>query len=255
MDSRSQIGPRPFAHRWKWAAWLCVAAGFVATAVYFKLPARAQGWLTQLQVLLTQLLEWLATLGVWGPVLYILLYIVSCLALLPASLLTIGAGAVFGVVRGSILVNIGATLGAAAAFLVGRFLARGWVERKIAGHPAFASIDRAVAADGWKIVLLTRLSPAFPFFLFNYGYGLTRVSFRHYFFATWLGIIPGSTLFVYIGSLANPNAAGAGALVWAFRIIGLIATVLVTIYITRIAQRALARKTGELDPARPNLPP
>src|SRR6185503_868736 len=110
--------------------------------------------------------------------------------------------------------------GATAAFLVGRHFARAWVTRKIGHHPTFAAMDKAVADEGWKIVLLTRLSPVFPFFLLNYAYGLTRVRLRDFVWATWIGIMPGSTLFVYIGSLANPGDGSHSAARWTFKIIG-----------------------------------
>lgn len=225
----------PAGVRWKPIAILAILATGATMAFYYQVPLRAQA-------LLKQSLDWLAALGAWGPILFVLLYVASCVALIPASLLTLGAGAVFGLLKGFFLVYLGATLGAAAAFLVGRHLARDWVARRIAGHPKFTALDRAVADEGWKIVLLTRLSPAFPFFLLNYGYGLTRVSFRQYFFATCLGIIPGSLLFVYLGSLANPSEARGSALAWAFKIVGLLATILVTVHLTRIARRALAQK-------------
>lgn len=196
----------------------------------------------QLQALLRQVLEAIAALGFWGPVLFVLLYIVCCIALVPGAVLTLGAGAVFGLVKGSILVSIAATLGATAAMLVGRYLARDWVQRKLATHPTFNSIDQAVEREGWKIVFLTRLSPAFPFFIVNYLYGLTRVRLRDYVLATWIGIMPGSTLFVYIGSLVSPDAAKNSTAAWIFKGIGLVATVLVTVYLTKIARRALARK-------------
>jgi uncharacterized membrane protein YdjX (TVP38/TMEM64 family) len=199
----------------------------------------------QLQALLRQVLDAIAALGFWGPVLFVLLYIVCCIALVPGAVLTLGAGAVFGLVKGSILVSIAATLGATAAMLVGRYLARDWVQRKLATHPTFNSIDQAVEREGWKIVFLTRLSPAFPFFLVNYLYGLTRVRLRDYVLATWIGIMPGSTLFVYIGSLASPDSAKNSAAAWTFKGIGLVATVLVTVYLTKIARRALARKLPE----------
>jgi uncharacterized membrane protein YdjX (TVP38/TMEM64 family) len=235
MASVSETQIPPAGIRWKSITLLGLLATAAALVFYYEVPVRVQA-------LLKQVLDWLVPLGAWGPILFVLLYVASCVALIPASLLTLGAGAVFGVVKGFILVHLGATLGAAAAFLVGRHCARDWVARKMAGHPKFAAIDRAVADEGWKIVLLTRLSPVFPFFLLNYGYGLTRVSFRHYFLATWLGIIPGSLLFVYIGSLANPSEARGSALAWTFKIVGLLATILVTVHLTRIARRALAQK-------------
>jgi uncharacterized membrane protein YdjX (TVP38/TMEM64 family) len=154
------------------------------------------------------------------------------------------------VVRGSIYVSIAATLGATAAFLVGRYFARDWVARKLEGNAKFKAIDEAVGREGWKIVLLTRLSPVFPFNLLNYAYGLTRVTLRDYFFASWAGMIPGTILYVYIGSLSS-DLAGAGTASggartpagWALDAVGFIATVAVVVYVTRIGSRALREKT------------
>ena len=125
---------------------------------------------------LTNALDWIRGLGPLAPIAFIAIYIVACVAFLPGSILTIGAGVIFGVVRGSIYVSIAATLGATAAFLVGRYLARDWVSAKLEGNPKFKAIDDAVGKEGWKIVLLTRLSPVFPFNLLNYAYGLTSVT-------------------------------------------------------------------------------
>jgi uncharacterized membrane protein YdjX (TVP38/TMEM64 family) len=130
----------------------------------------------------------------------------ACILLLPGSILTLGAGVLFGVVNSSIAVSIAATLGATCAFLVGRYLPRVWVAKRIANNDKFKAVDEAVAKEGWKIVLLTRLSPVFPFNLLNYAFGLTQVRVRHYFFASWLGMIPGTIMYVYIGSLAGGRA-------------------------------------------------
>jgi uncharacterized membrane protein YdjX (TVP38/TMEM64 family) len=198
-----------------------------------------------IEKLLTEALQWASGLGMWGPVIFIIIYIVACVLLIPGTILTLGAGVIFGVVKGSIIVSISATLGAAAAFLVGRYLARGWVARKIEGNQKFKSIDEAVAREGWKIVGLTRLSPVFPFVLLNYAYGLTKVSLRDYFFASWIGMIPGTVMYVYIGSLAGDLAKlGAGertrtAGEWILYGVGFLATVAVTVFVTRIARRAL----------------
>lgn len=201
------------------------------------------------QVLLKDALEWVAGLGAWGPVIFILLYILACVFFIPGSILTLGAGFIFGVVKGSVVVSVAATLGATCAFLVGRYIARGWVEKKIGGNPRFASIDEAVGREGWKIVGLTRLSPVFPFVLLNYAYGLTRVSLRDYFLASWIGMLPGTVMYVYIGSLAGDLAMlGAGGRArtpaeWTLYLVGLLATVAITVYVTRIARAALRKKT------------
>jgi uncharacterized membrane protein YdjX (TVP38/TMEM64 family) len=168
---------------------------------------------------------------------------------LPGSILTIGAGVIFGVVRGSIYVSIAATLGATAAFLVGRYFARDWIARKLDGNAKFKAIDEAVGKEGWKIVILTRLSPVFPFNLLNYAYGLTRVTLRDYFFASWAGMIPGTILYVYIGALSGDLAGAPGSgsantpIGWVVRAVGLLATAAVVIYATRIGARALREKT------------
>lgn len=222
-------------------------------------PAFAQDFSTTLdfnpQTLLRDALRWVEGLGVIGAIAFMGLYIVATVVLIPSSILTLGAGAVFGVVLGSLYVFFGATLGAIAAFLVGRYLARGWVIRKIAGNPKFQAIDKAVGKEGFKIVLLTRLSPVFPFIFLNYAYGVTGVSLKDYAIAS-VGIIPGTILYVYIGSLAG-SLATLGSQTptvnpvaqWAIRIIGLIATVAVTLYVTKIARKALNQSV--LDPKEP----
>ncbi len=197
------------------------------------------------QILLRNALQCIDSLGAVGALAFIGLYIIGAVAFLPGTILTLGAGVVFGVVWGSVYVFVGATLGATAAFLVGRYLARGWVANKIAGNKKFAAIDQAVGREGLKIVLLTRLSPVFPFILLNYAFGITGVSLRDYFIGS-VGMIPGTIMYVYIGSLAG-NLAMIGTeaqptnptVQWAIRIVGLIATIAVTVYVTRIAQKAL----------------
>lgn len=197
------------------------------------------------QEILRNALIWVDSLGSLGAIAFIVLYILATVAFLPGSILTLGAGVVFGVFFGSLYVFIGATLGAIAAFLVGRYLARDWVAQKIAGNQKFTAIDQAVGKEGFKIVLLTRLSPIFPFFLLNYAYGVTGVSLKDYAIAS-VGMIPGTIMFVYIGSLAG-NLATLGTqnqtvnpvLEWTIRIIGFMATVAVTLYVTKLARKAL----------------
>ncbi|MGQ4647132.1 VTT domain-containing protein [Lyngbya aestuarii] len=196
-------------------------------------------------------LQWIQNLGPTGAIAFILLYIVATVAFLPGSILTLGSGVVFGVVLGSLYVFIGATIGATAAFLVGRYFARGWVAKKIAGNDKFRAIDEAVGKEGFKIVLLTRLSPVFPFNLLNYAYGVTGVSLKDYFFGS-VGMIPGTIMYVYIGSLAGSLATIGGenqptnaTVQWAIRIIGFIATVAVTVYVTKVARKALEEKVSD----------
>lgn len=216
----------------KWVILFVVVTALVATFTLF-----------DVRVLLRDALDAVARLGAWGPVLFIFAYVVAAVLLVPGSALTLGAGALFGVVWGSVYVSIGATLGATAAFLVGRYVARGWVAKKIEGNAKFAAIDRTVADEGWKVVGLTRLSPVFPFTVLNYAFGLTRVKLRDYVLASWIGMMPGTVMYVYIGSLARAADEKKSPAEWALYGVGLIATIVVTVFITRIARRALAERT------------
>lgn len=202
------------------------------------------------QGLLKRALDWIGPPTVGGALIFIAIYIVATVLLIPGSVLTLGAGAAFGLAWGSACVSIAATIGAALAFLIGRHLTRDLVARKIDRNPRFAAIDRAVAAEGWKVVALARLSPLFPFTLLNYAFGLTKVRFWHYVVASWVGMLPGTIMYVYLGSIANAatiRSRGTGE--WILYGVGLLATVLVTIHITRLAKRALDRRVGSQPPA------
>jgi uncharacterized membrane protein YdjX (TVP38/TMEM64 family) len=199
---------------------------------------------------LSAALDRIAHLGALAPLAFIAIYIAACVLFVPGSILTIGAGVIFGVVWGSIYVSIGATAGATVAFLIGRYLARGWVARRIADNPRFRVIDETVAREGWKMVLLTRLSPVFPFNLLNYAFGLTRVRLADYVAASWAGMIPGTVMYVYIGSLSGDVARAAGRssaartpAQWALDVVGFAATVAVAIYATRIGARVLRERS------------
>lgn len=225
------------------AALFCtLLAGGIATTLL--LPIRAY---------LARFLEWIQDLGPAGLVLLGAFYIPASIFLLPASLVTLGAGFAFGLGWGLVAVSIGSTLGAAAAFLVGRFLARQWVEGLVAQRPRFRALDQAIAEQGFKIVFLTRLSPVFPFNFLNYAFGLTRVRFRDYFFASWIGMFPGTVMYVYLGSAVKDLAdlvagrveGGTGQKVLFFG--GLLATIVVTVYVTRVARQALDRAVGNQD--------
>jgi uncharacterized membrane protein YdjX (TVP38/TMEM64 family) len=219
---------------------LLLIVGALALAKYLNAQAHLQS-----------ALQWIQGLGPWGWAIFVLLYIATAVCLLPAVVLTLGAGAIFGVAQGWLMVSLAATLGATAAFLIGRYFARGWVAKRIEGNPTFVAIDEAVAREGWKIVGLTRLSPAFPFNVLNYAYGVTRVSLRHYVLASWIGMMPGTLMYVYLGSLAG-DLAQVGArqhartsAEWALYVVGLLATVAVTVYVTRLARAALKKRIAD----------
>jgi uncharacterized membrane protein YdjX (TVP38/TMEM64 family) len=204
------------------------------------------------QVILQETLDWVSRLGPWCAVIFVSIYIVATVLFVPGSVLTLGAGAVFGVIWGSVYVSLGSILGATCAFLVGRYLARDAIARKVADNERFAAIDKAVAAEGWKIVGLTRLSPVFPFTLLNYAFGLTQVKLRDYVLASWIGMMPGTVMYVYLGSLAKA-ASGARTRTageWILYGVGLLATIAVTVLITRTAKKALAQRVTQ----NPNTP-
>jgi uncharacterized membrane protein YdjX (TVP38/TMEM64 family) len=195
--------------------------------------------------------RWVESLGALGPLAFILGYALAVVAFVPGSALTLASGAIFGVAKGTVLVFVAALLGSTAAFLLARHGARAAIERRIAGEQRFAAIDRAIGGEGRKIVFLLRLSPIFPFNLLNYALGLTRVRLADYVIAG-AGMLPGTLLYVYLGSAAGQAVAAAGGAApgrspaeWALFGVGLAATVVVTVYVTRIARRALRAATGE----------
>ncbi len=198
-----------------------------------------------------QFAAWVETLGIWGPVVFVAGYALATVAFVPGSLLTLAAGAIFGLAKGTLLVFIGATLGTAAAFLIARYAARSAIEHKLQNRPKFAGIDRAVSKAGFKIVFLMRLSPAFPYNLLNYALGLTSVKFRDYLLASF-GMLPGTFLYVYYGKvlgsmaeLSGEAAVDQGIGRWVMVGVGLLATVAVTTVITRIAKRALKEEVTD----------
>jgi len=194
--------------------------------------------------------NWVGQMGTAGILIFIAVYAVATVLLAPGAILTIGAGFAFGLWKGFLAVSAGSTLGAALAFLVARFIARDRVEAIAKGNEKFRNIDNAIGQQGAKLVFLLRLSPVIPFNLSNYLYGLTGVKFWPYVLASWLGMMPGTLLYVYIGTAgkaAVSAAAGGEAMkhgwqYWTFMSVGLAATIVVTIWVTKIARHAV-RKT------------
>ena len=193
-------------------------------------------------------LDFTKSLGYWGLALLAVVYVIATIFMLPGSILTLGAGFAFGLVKGTVAVMAGSVFGALAAFLIGRYVARDFVEKKANENPRFQAIDEAVERSGFKIVLLTRLSPVFPFNLLNYLFAITKVRTRDYFLGSWLGMIPGTLMYVYLGTAANDLtqiATGNVEKGWAYYSLiggGLVATIIVTVIITRIATSALREK-------------
>jgi uncharacterized membrane protein YdjX (TVP38/TMEM64 family) len=198
--------------------------------------------------LLYTALFWVKNVGCFAPIAFIIIYNLATVLLIPGSILTLGGGVLFGLFKGSIYVFIAATLGAIWAFLIGRYLSRDWVYQQMQRYPKFNAIEAAVAQNGLKIVFLCRLSPILPFNLLNYAFGITQISLKEYILGSF-GIIPGTIMYVYIGSLAGDlsmldlvtktTTRQAYLAQWLMSAIGLIATVAVTIYVGNLAKKAL----------------
>jgi uncharacterized membrane protein YdjX (TVP38/TMEM64 family) len=196
---------------------------------------------------LQELVETVRGLGPAGVLVYALIYVAATVAMLPASPLTLAAGFVWGPLLGTAIVSPASVAGATAAFLVGRKLARARVERALRGNRLFAAVDAAIGGNGFKVVALLRLSPLFPFNLLNYALSLSRVRTRDYVLGSLVGMIPGTFLYVYLGSLVSSVAEIAGGRTptdWrkqALFAAGLVATAVVTALVTRLARAELRR--------------
>jgi len=204
--------------------------------------------------IITHLLHWMQAIqaaGWTGWLLFIGLYAACCLFFIPASFLTFGAGAVYGFWGGTLLVLVGNGLGSLLCLLVTRYLFRGWATRLFNRHKNWNAVMDAVQHDGWKIVFLTRLSPIMPFSLINYSLGLTRISAWHFLLATELGSVPAIAVYVYFGTLMGNLAKiradlrHHGAWYWTAQGVGIAVAVGVTIYVTRMASKALNRRIGK----------
>jgi uncharacterized membrane protein YdjX (TVP38/TMEM64 family) len=170
---------------WRPIAFIAVIAVLFGLSLYFNVGGR-----------IGEARDWIGSLGPWGPLVFGLIYVIAVVAAVPASALTIAAGALFGTVTGVILVSISATAGAGLAFLIARYVARESVQGWLAKNEKLARLDRMTEEHGAVIVALTRLVPIFPFNLLNYGFGLTRVRFWTYLFWSWLCMLPGTVLYV-----------------------------------------------------------
>lgn len=190
--------------------------------------------------LLPQTLKWIQDLGPWAPIAFVVVYIVAVVFFVPASIFTLGAGFVFGMAWGSVYVLVAAMVAANLMFIIARHIARNWVAHRVESHPKFRAIDDAVAREGWKIVALIRLAPVFPFSPMSYAFGLTRVPLWEYFLANFT-MIPGTLMYVYFGAVARDLTEKVATPSWIKWTVGAV-TVLVVLYVTRFAKRALTQK-------------
>lgn len=219
--------------------WLFVLIGILIALISSKLPLIQ--WFSELK-------DRLAMLGVWAMPAYMLIYLLATIFGLPNILLILVAGSLFGLVKGIIAASIADTLGAIACFFLGRTIARQQIKKWIAKHPNFAQLDRAVAKKGWKILLLSRLSPLVPSNLLNYGFSCTKVNFWQYTFFSWLGMLPVITLYVYLGSFGVrllTDGLTLGKL--ALQSVGLLLALGAGIYTTRLTREALTPECSSED--------
>ena len=191
---------------------------------------------------------WIGGLGVWGPVVLVLSYILATVLFVPGTILTMAAGAMFGLEVGMVTVSIGSTLGASLAFLISRYVARDKIAVMAGRNRRFAAIDQAIDEGGWKIVALVRLSPVTPFSLENYLFGLTRICFWPYVLTSWLAMLPGTFLYVYLGYVAGVAMEADRARTsweWILLAVGLLATAGAMVYLTRLARSQLQEHMRE----------
>jgi uncharacterized membrane protein YdjX (TVP38/TMEM64 family) len=186
--------------------------------------ARPRHWLLALVILLVlsgiavciwvyhegvtpEMLEvWIADLGIWAPIGFVLLYGVATVAVIPGGIFDLVGGAAFGPYLGSLLDLIGGTLGAALAFLVARYVARDWLESR--AGPRLQSVMRSVHEEGWRFVAFVRLVPIFPYAIVNYLLGLTRIPFHHYVLATIVFMAPSTVAYTWLGFASRQVMAG-----------------------------------------------
>ena len=195
--------------------------------------------------IVTSLAESARQTGLTGVALFVVAYVMATVAALPGSILTLAAGFAYGPVWGLALASPASVAGATCAFLLGRTWLREWAERMVSASPRARAIDSAFEREGFKLVVLLRLSPVFPFSVLNYALSLSRVSLRTYVVASFVGMLPGTAMYVYLGSLvsvaAELGATGprGGAASLALYAAGLAATIAVVVVVTRAARRAL----------------
>ena len=217
---------------------LCVILFVIVGIAFMFLPVGK--WLESLK-------HYIEALGWLGPLVFVLLYAIFTMALIPGSALTLGAGAIFGLGWGIALVVLGSNLGALGSFLLARTLLHKRVEEWSKSQPRFQAVSETVAKGGLKIIVLLRLSPIFPFTMLNYLLGITRVPIPQYAFGNLIGMLPGIVAFVYLGTLptamAGASNGGQSTVRYVLYGVGLLATIAVTVIITRMAKRALARQS------------
>ena len=184
--------------------------------------------------------HWLRSLGVWALPAFVGLYVLVSVCGLPNVVLLLLAGTVFGFVKGVMSASVADTAGAIACFSLGRSLLRKRLTTWIGHNAQFAQFDQAVAQKGWKILLLSRLSPMIPSNILNYGFSLTKISFWQYLLCTWLGMLPIISFYIYIGYVSmNLISSSSKSSFIVLQIAGLAIAIALAVYITHFARKPL----------------
>lgn len=186
---------------------------------------------------------WLASFGVLGPLVYVILYAIGTVAFVPGSLFALAGGVLFGPVWGSVLNLAGATLGASLAFLTARYLAGDWALRKAGG--SLKKLVSGVEAEGWRFVAFVRLVPLFPFNLTNYAFGLTRIGFLPYVITSFICMAPGAIAYTWLGYAGREAVAGnSSAIKYGLLALGLLAAIA---FLPRLFSRLQTAETGWIE--------
>ena len=221
---------------WKWIVLILIVIGLIVASAI--LPVK--DWIRSF-------INWVQQLGPLGVVVFIAAYALATVLFLPGWIFTVGAGLVYGIVGGTLVALTGAVIGATLAFIVARYFVRKNIEDYAKKNARFQAIDEAIGKNGWKIIGLLRLSPLIPFNLSNYFYGITAVSLKAYVAISAVGMIPGTLLYAYLGAIGKAGIAGEktqhSSAQYILLGVGLVATIAVTILVSRIAKNAL-KKSG-----------
>ncbi|MBN1860040.1 MAG: TVP38/TMEM64 family protein [Candidatus Thermoplasmatota archaeon] len=184
--------------------------------------------------------DWIASLGMWGPIVFFGIYLGAVIATIPGTIFGVIAGALFGSVVGVTIISVSSTVGASITFLIARYFARDSIARWLSKNTTMQKLDQLTQEQGMILVGLTRLIPLFPFTLLNYGFGLTKVSFKTYVFWSWICMLPG-TIIVVVGTDVITQGLSQGRVPW--ELLGVLCiTVFILVLLTWYARKQLQQK-------------
>ncbi len=191
---------------------------------------------------MTHLLNEVQHLGPWAPVVFILLYVAGTLLFIPTGLFSLAAGAFFGIGVGFILISIAFLISAVGGFMAGRYWSRGWILEKAAANKKIKALDHAIGEEGWKIIFLLRVSSILPFMILNYGLGLSKARFKHFFITSWIAMTPGALFHIWMGAFFGSMIIHKGQKTlteWILLGVGLLVNIGVSLYLVFVTKKAL----------------